>query len=240
MQTSLIFSSSVACCQHQHSHVSKVSTLPTSACLLQLSHRQSVRPLKQCRIRRSRPSVSRLQVCAGRLTSAEPWWEKNNPPNMKSITSVQEMVDAMADAGDKLVIVDFYAQWCAACRALFPKLCSICEDNDDIVLLKVDWDQNKPIARPLGVKVLPFFMFYRGADGLLASFSASVSKVQRLRDAIAEHNTDRCYVTKTEGMAQFPDIKPHPSEQDLAHPRDATRLTEEDYEQQVQQEPAPV
>ena len=33
------------------------------------------------------------------------------------------------------------------------QLCSICEDNDDIVLLKVDWDQNKPIARPLGVKV---------------------------------------------------------------------------------------
>ena len=31
------------------------------------------------------------------------------------------------------------------------------------------------------------------------------------RDAIAEHNTDRCYVTKTEGMPQFPDVKPHPS-----------------------------
>ena len=33
------------------------------------------------------------------------------------------------------------------------QLCSLCEDNDDIVLLKIDWDQNKPIARPLGVKV---------------------------------------------------------------------------------------
>ena len=33
------------------------------------------------------------------------------------------------------------------------QLCSLCEEHDDIVLLKVDWDQNKPIARPLGVKV---------------------------------------------------------------------------------------
>ena len=29
----------------------------------------------------------------------------------------------------------------------------MCADNEDIMLLKVDWDQNKPIARPLGVKV---------------------------------------------------------------------------------------
>lgn len=159
---------------------------------------------------------------------------------MKSITSVQEMVDAMADAGDKLVIVDFYAQWCAACRALFPKLCSLCEDNDDVVLLKIDWDQNKPIARPLGVKVLPFFMFYRGADGLLTSFSASVSKVQRLRDAIAEHNTERCYVTKNQGMEQFPDVKPHPLEQDLEHPPEVTHLKDVEQQQEQQQEPAAV
>lgn len=33
----------------------------------------------------------------------------------------------------------------------------------------------------LDLQVLPFFMFYRGADGLLTSFSASVSKIQRLR-----------------------------------------------------------
>lgn len=155
---------------------------------------------------------------------------------MKSITSVQDMVDAMADAGDKLVIVDFYAQWCAACRALFPKLCSLCEEHDDLVLLKVDWDQNKPIARPLGVKVLPFFMFFRGADGQLASFSASVSKVQRLRDAIAEHNTERCYMTKTQGMPQFPDVKPHG--QDQEHPHDVTHL--KDIERQQEQEAAAV
>lgn len=35
------------------------------------------------------------------------------------------------------------------------QLCQMCAENEDIVLLKVDWDQNKPIARPLGVKVSP-------------------------------------------------------------------------------------
>lgn len=30
--------------------------------------------------------------------------------------------DLQADAGDRLVIVDIYAKWCNACRALYPKV----------------------------------------------------------------------------------------------------------------------
>ena len=33
------------------------------------------------------------------------------------------------------------------------QLCQMCQEHDDIVLLKVDWDQNTAIARPLAVKV---------------------------------------------------------------------------------------
>jgi hypothetical protein len=39
---------------------------------------------------------------------------------------------------------------------------------------------------------------------------------------------------------QTADVSIDLQEQDLAHPPDATRLTEKDYEQQEQQEPAPV
>ena len=42
------------------------------------------------------------------------------------------------------------------------------------------------------LQVLPFFQFYRGAEGRVAEFSASVAKVQRLRDALAEHSPARC------------------------------------------------
>ncbi|KAL3136885.1 hypothetical protein ABBQ32_006497 [Trebouxia sp. C0010 RCD-2024] len=235
MQTVLTSSRAVTVCQQRRYSACRQNLSPRLSLSSLTSARPVVHQLKNSTRRRPKVSGSSFQVCAGRLTSAEPWWEKNNPPNMKSITSVQDLVDAMADAGDKLVIVDFYAQWCAACRALFPKLCQICTENEDIVVLKVDWDQNKPIARPLGVKVLPFFMFYRGADGLLTSFSASVSKVQRLRDAIVEHNTDRCYVSKNPGMEQFPDVKPHAEAKDLSDPPDVTHL--DDVEQQ---EPAAV
>jgi hypothetical protein len=38
-------------------------------------------------------------------------WEKESAPNMNDVNSVQELVDTLADAGDKLVIVEFYAPW---------------------------------------------------------------------------------------------------------------------------------
>ncbi len=42
------------------------------------------------------------------------------------------------------------------------------------------------------MQVLPFFQFYRGAEGRVAAFSASVAKVQRLRDALSQHSSPYC------------------------------------------------
>ena len=42
----------------------------------------------------------------------------------------------------------------------------MCAENEDIVLLKVDWDQNKPIARPLGVKVTLHMLFLHMCQGM--------------------------------------------------------------------------
>ncbi|KAK9845368.1 hypothetical protein WJX81_004717 [Elliptochloris bilobata] len=141
---------------------------------------------------------------------------------MKDVHSVQEFVDELAQAGDRLVIVDFYAKWCNACRALFPKLCQLCNDNPDILLLKVDFDENRDIVKALAIRVLPFFHLYRGANGKVAEFSASVSKIQRLRDALALHGGPRCTLggeaTGADLHDVFPDVEPH------LHPEQANNV----------------
>ena len=121
------------------------------------------------------------------------WWEKDEGiPNMVDVESVEGFLGVLQAGEEKLVIVDFYATWCGACRALFPKLCKLARDNDNLLIAKVNFDRNKPMCKSLGIRVLPFFHFYHGADGKVAEFSASVKKFHLIREAIANHGSEYC------------------------------------------------
>ncbi|KAL8458508.1 hypothetical protein ACS0TY_036144 [Phlomoides rotata] len=148
-------------------------------------------------------------------TNQPKWWEKNAGPNMIDIHSTQEFVDALGQAGDRLVIVDFFGTWCASCRALFPKICRIAEQHPEILFLKVNFDENKPLCKSLNIRVLPCFHFYRGADGLLDSFSCSLAKLQKFKEAIATHNkalrndSPLDHNGGAPGLSTSPEDKPH-------------------------------
>ncbi|KAK7272769.1 hypothetical protein RJT34_29592 [Clitoria ternatea] len=149
-----------------------------------------------------RPFLS-FKVCATVAETGQPkWWEKN-APNMIDIHSTQEFLSALSQAGDKLVIVEFYGTWCASCRALYPKLCRTAEEHPEIVFLKVNFDENKPMCKSLNVKVLPYFHFYRGAEGQLEAFSCSLAKFQKIKDAIETHNTARCSIGPPKGIGDL-------------------------------------
>ncbi|KAG2238611.1 hypothetical protein Bca4012_023079 [Brassica carinata] len=121
-------------------------------------------------------------------TEQPKWWEKKAGPNMIDVTSTEQFLNALKDAGDRLVIVDFYGTWCGSCRAMFPKLCKTAEEHPEILFLKVNFDENKSLCKSLNVKVLPYFHLYRGSDGQVDSFSCSLAKFKKLRDAIERHN----------------------------------------------------
>ncbi|KAJ3694094.1 hypothetical protein LUZ60_009574 [Juncus effusus] len=168
--------------------------------------------------RRLETSIGLLSNHSGRFSHLKPhaaienatgeqpqrkWWEKSAGPNMVDIHSTQEFLDALRDAGERLVIVEFYGTWCASCRALYPKLCRTVQEHPDILFLKVNFDENKPMCKRLNVRTLPHFQFYRGADGQLEAFSCSLAKFQKIKDAIATHSTDRCSIGPPAGVGNL-------------------------------------
>ncbi|KAH1108292.1 hypothetical protein J1N35_012060 [Gossypium stocksii] len=150
-----------------------------------------------------KPSLSFKVHATVEETEQPKWWERNAGPNMIDIHSTKEFISALSEAGDRLVIVEFYGTWCASCRALFPKLCRTAQEHPEIIFLKVNFDENKPMCKSLNVKVLPYFHFYRGADGQLESFSCSLAKFQKIKDAIEMHNTARCSIGPPKGVGDL-------------------------------------
>ncbi|KAJ8747909.1 hypothetical protein K2173_012799 [Erythroxylum novogranatense] len=61
-------------------------------------------------------------------------------------------------AGNKTVVLDMYTQWCGPCKVIAPKFQDLSKKYDDVVFLKLDCNQdNKPLAKELGIRVVPTF-----------------------------------------------------------------------------------
>ncbi|KAH9624369.1 hypothetical protein KSS87_011685, partial [Heliosperma pusillum] len=128
------------------------------------------------------------------------WWDKTLKPNMVEIHSAIEFVDAIKNADDRLVIVDFYSPGCGGCKSLHPKICQLAESNPDAIFLKVNYEELKPMCHALHIHVLPFFRFYRGADGRVSSFSCTISTIKKFKDALAKHGTERYSLGPAKGL----------------------------------------
>ncbi|XP_022972248.1 thioredoxin-like 1-1, chloroplastic [Cucurbita maxima] len=137
-----------------------------------------------------------------RTPKAQKWWERGLEANMKEVSSAEELVDSLLNAGDKLVIVDFFSPGCGGCKALHPKICQFAEMNPEIQFLQVNYEEHKSMCYSLGVHVLPFFRFYRGAQGRVCSFSCTNATIKKFKDALAKHNTDRCSLGPTRGLEE--------------------------------------
>ena len=66
---------------------------------------------------------------------------------------------------DKLVLVDFWAEWCGPCRSLAPKLEEISDEMaSDLNVIKLNIDENPDAPAKYGVLGIPTMILFKGGE----------------------------------------------------------------------------
>jgi len=91
-----------------------------------------------------------------------------------------------AMAGNKPVLVDFWAPWCVYCRRIAPAYEKIAEQfGESLVVAKVNVDEEAALAAQEQIEVLPTLVLYRGGKAV-GSIVAPDSKA-KIEAFIKEH-----------------------------------------------------
>ncbi|CAK1549097.1 unnamed protein product [Leptosia nina] len=85
----------------------------------------------------------------------------------------------LAEAGDKLVVIDFMATWCGPCKVIGPKLEEIANEMaDSIVVVKIDVDECEDIATEYNINSMPTFVFVKNSKKLEEFSGANADKLR--------------------------------------------------------------
>jgi thioredoxin 1 len=60
-----------------------------------------------------------------------------------------------------MVVVDFWAPWCAPCRFFSPVFESASEKHPDVVFAKVNTEEERELSRMFGIRSIPSLMILR-------------------------------------------------------------------------------
>jgi thioredoxin 1 len=82
-----------------------------------------------------------------------------------NITTKQEFTEKVLQS-DKLVLVDFWAEWCPPCRAMAPALHDVAKELDatfDVVKVDIeDTAENRELAQDYDVRSIPNMPLFQG------------------------------------------------------------------------------
>lgn len=83
---------------------------------------------------------------------------------------------------DKTVLLDFFADWCGPCQMLAPVLAEIAEEREDIVVGKINVDEEMQLALKFGVESIPMLAVIN--DGKLVNKSVGFRPKEQILEML--------------------------------------------------------
>ena len=69
-------------------------------------------------------------------------------------------------SAEGLVLVDYWADWCAPCKMLSPILDEVSRECEGVRVVKVNTDEEMDIATKYGIRSLPTLILFRDGEKL--------------------------------------------------------------------------
>jgi len=102
--------------------------------------------------------------------------------NLIEIESVEQFEEINKEGK---VLIDFWASWCAPCRAMLPVIDELAQKNTDVTFLKVNVDKVSELASRYGVRSIPQFSFLNEGEEIQKKLGTnSQSQMQEILDSI--------------------------------------------------------
>jgi thioredoxin 1 len=87
---------------------------------------------------------------------------------IRYIDSTEQFNKIIQMSGERLLMFDFYADWCPPCKEIEPVLEKIAKEKSDMVTVyKINIDRNKALADSFRVSGIPHVVFFKNKETVL-------------------------------------------------------------------------
>lgn len=83
---------------------------------------------------------------------------------------------------EKTVLLDFYADWCGPCRMVSPLVDEIAEENGELLVGKINVDNEPELAQAFGVVSIPMLVVMK--NGKVVNQAVGARPKQQILDMV--------------------------------------------------------
>jgi thioredoxin 1 len=90
-------------------------------------------------------------------------------PEIKSIEDASQFSKILEKSKKRLLVFDFYADWCPPCKELAPILERIAKEKSDIVTIyKINVDRNQELSNSFRIRGIPHVAFFKNKENVFS------------------------------------------------------------------------